>query len=94
MLKKKKIDSSKTKTLQKKIDQVKLEAHVDSVKNDRHTDISKELNYHATELRSAIDKTILWAKKEKLGKQTMKLLNTLVDGVGIFLTALVKRKHE
>jgi hypothetical protein len=36
----------------------------------------------------------LWAKKEKLGKQTIKLLDTLVDSVSVFLTTLIKGKHE
>jgi hypothetical protein len=42
-------------------------------------------------LRNAIDRTVAWAKKEKLGKQTLKLLDTLVDGVGVFLTSLVRK---
>jgi hypothetical protein len=94
MAKKKSVDKTKDNILQNKIDQIKLEAHVDSVKKDQHTDLSKELMYHANELRNAIDKTVAWAKKEKLGRQTLKLLDTLVDGAGVFLTTLVKGKHN
>jgi hypothetical protein len=45
-------------------------------------------------LRSAIDSTILWAKKEKLGKKTIQLLDTFVDGANVFLTNLVKEHRK
>jgi hypothetical protein len=94
MAKKKNIHTSKENILQKKVDAVKLESHVISVKKDKHVNFTKEFKYHTSELRNAIDKTVAWAKKEKLGKQTLALLDSLVDGVSVFFTALVKDKRE
>jgi hypothetical protein len=59
MVKKKNVHSLKENVIKKKIDEIKLEAHVDAVKKNRHTDISKELKYHTSKLRNAIDKTVL-----------------------------------
>jgi hypothetical protein len=37
-----------------------------------------------------MDETIKWAKQEKLGSQTKKFINLLVDGIAVFLTNLVE----
>jgi hypothetical protein len=93
MAKKKNIHKLNENAIQKKVDEIKLESHVLAVKNNHHVDIAKQVKYHASNLRSAIDETVLWAKKEKLGKQTLKLLDTLVDGFAVFLTSLIKDKE-
>ncbi|MDR3257946.1 MAG: hypothetical protein LBT17_04050 [Mycoplasmataceae bacterium] len=80
------------KTVQHKIDEIKLEAHVDAVKKGKHTDVVEEIKYRASTVREAMDETIKWAKKEKLGKQTKKFVDLLVDGIAIFLTNLVEER--
>jgi hypothetical protein len=57
MAKKKVNLKTKTNVLQQKIDAVKLEMHVNSIKKGKHTNLISELNYHSSKLRQAIDAT-------------------------------------
>jgi hypothetical protein len=54
--------------------------------------VVEEIKFRASTVREAMDETIKWAKKEKLGKQTKKFVDLLVDGIAIFLTNLVEEQ--
>ncbi|MDR1991704.1 MAG: hypothetical protein LBP70_03185 [Mycoplasmataceae bacterium] len=81
---------NKSKSIQQKVDDVKLLAHVDAVKTGKHTNVLQELEYRASSLRKALNETSTWAKKVKLRKQTMKLLDLLTEGAGVFLLSLIR----
>jgi hypothetical protein len=50
--------STKKKIVQHKIDEIKLEAHVDAVKKGKHTDVVEEIKFRASTVREAMDETI------------------------------------
>ncbi|MDR3330451.1 MAG: hypothetical protein LBS76_04205 [Mycoplasmataceae bacterium] len=88
-----KLISRKKLSVQDKIDEIKLEAHVDAIKKGKHTDVVEEIKFRAGNVRNATNEAVKWAKKEKLGKQTKKFVDLLVDGIAVFLENLVEDKR-
>jgi hypothetical protein len=46
------------KVVQDKIDEIKLDAHVDAIKKGTHTDIASEMKFHSSNINNAFSETI------------------------------------
>jgi hypothetical protein len=50
--------SNSKKIVQHKIDEIKLEAHIDAVKKGKHTNIVEEIKFRTNTIHEAMDETI------------------------------------